>query len=260
MSDVDGTTHTPGAPCWVNLMTRDLREAQSFYSDVMDWEFRDSTFGSDFSVALAHGEPVAGIGCCRGGGHPAAIWTPYFAVRNADETAGRISERGATLAVGPLPLGEGRAGIAADRDGAVFGFWEGPASTWCVGRGSAPARLDLETRDAFEAAIFYAEVFDWAQPPGGCTVDYAHDHVLVQFAGHTIATLHGQDLGTDPDPAVRPRWVVDFRVEDGKQAAAAAVIAGGDSAPTPSPVGAPRDAASFVIRDREGAHFTVSSA
>ncbi|MER6502188.1 VOC family protein [Streptomyces sp. NPDC001455] len=258
MSNVEGTTPAHGAPCWVNLMARNLREAQSFYSDVMGWEFRDSSFGSNFSVALAHGEPVAGIGCCADAGHPTAVWTPYFAVRNADETAGRIRERGATLAVGPLPLGDGRAGIAADRDGAVFGFWEGPASTWSVGRGSAPARLDLKTRDAFAAAIFYAEVFDWAQPAGSCTVDYAHDHVLVQSAGRTVATLHGQDPGTDPDPAVRPRWVVDFRVEDGKEAAAAAIMAGGDSVPTLSPIGGPRDTPSFVIRDREGARFTVS--
>ncbi|MEV6162144.1 VOC family protein [Streptomyces sp. NPDC052052] len=258
MSNVEDTTPPPGAPCWVNLMAGNLREAQSFYSEVMHWEFRDSSFGSNFSVALTDGEPVAGIGCCANTGHPTAVWTPYFAVRDADETAGRISERGATLAVGPLPLGFGRAGIAADRDGAVFGFWEGPTSAWSVGRGNAPGRLDLETRDAFEAAIFYAEVFDWAQPPGGCTVDYAHDHVLVQCAGRTVATLHGQVPGTDPDPAVRPRWVIDFRVEDGKEAAAAAVMAGGESEPTPSPVGGPRDTPSFIIHDREGARFTVS--
>ncbi|GGT64522.1 hypothetical protein GCM10010207_74640 [Streptomyces atratus] len=190
-----------GAPCWVNLMAQDLRAAQSFYTDVMDWMFRESILGSNFSVALACGEPVAGIGCCSAGGPP-ADWAPYFAVKNADETAVRIGERGATLAVGPLPLGEDRVGIAADRDGAVFGFWEGPGLFWSVGRGSAPARLDLQTRDAFEATIFYAEIFDWAQPPGGCTVDYAQDHVLIQAVGHTVATLRGG--GIDPDPRIRP--------------------------------------------------------
>ncbi|MER5853642.1 VOC family protein [Streptomyces sp. NPDC002012] len=110
-----------GAPCWANLMAQDLRAAQSFYTDVMGWKFRESILGSNFSAALAYGEPVAGIGCCLAGGPP-AVWAPYFAVKNADETAVRIGERGATLAVGPLPLGEGRVGIAADRDGAVFGF------------------------------------------------------------------------------------------------------------------------------------------
>lgn len=129
MPALEGTVPVAGAPCWVNLMARDLRAAQSFYSDVMRWTFRPSTLGSDFSVALAHGEPVAGIGCCPGGDHP-AVWPPVLRLRDADETAARISERGATLAVGPLSLGEGRAGIAAARDGAVFGFRPGQARPW----------------------------------------------------------------------------------------------------------------------------------
>ncbi|MFF4082027.1 VOC family protein [Streptomyces sp. NPDC087218] len=244
-----------GAPCWVNLLTQDLRAAQTFYAEVMGWKFRDSDLGDDFSVALARGEPVAGIGCCPGGNHP-AVWTPYFAVEDADRTAGRINERGATLAVGPLPLGDGRAGIAADRDGAVFGFWEGPALSWPVGRCGAPVRLDLRTRDAFDAAIFYAEVFDWARPPGGCTVDYAQDHIIVQASGRTVATLRGGSVEDAPDPKVRPRWNVDFHVRDSGRSAAAAVAAGGESSPVPSLTGAPEDAC--VIRDSDGALFTVS--
>ncbi|MFE4336616.1 VOC family protein [Streptomyces sp. NPDC056831] len=39
-----------GAPCWVNLMAQDLRTAQSFYTDVMDWKFRESILGSNFSA------------------------------------------------------------------------------------------------------------------------------------------------------------------------------------------------------------------
>ncbi|MET7859858.1 VOC family protein [Streptomyces sp. NPDC005318] len=246
-----------GAPCWVILIAQDLHAAQSFYGAVMDWTFRDTTLGSNFSVALSHGEPVAGIGACSSSGLP-TLWTPYFAVGNVDETAGRVRERGATLAVGPVKLGKGRAALAADRDGATFGFWEGPALAWSVGQGSAPARLDLQTRDAFEAAIFYAEVFDWAKPPGDCTVDYADDHVLVEVAGHTVATLWGGGVETAPDPKIRPRWIVDFHVEDSKRAAAAAVAAGGDASPAPPLGRSSKDA--FIIRDPDGGLFTVSDA
>ncbi|MGW3085292.1 VOC family protein [Streptomyces sp. NPDC001108] len=256
MSNVEDTTPTPGTPCWVNLMARNLEKAQGFYSEIMGWEFRRSTLDDDLTVALTHGERVAGIGCCREAGQP-VIWTPYFAVRDADETAGRISERGATLAVGPLPLGNGRAGVAADRDGAVFGFWEGPIAAWRVGHGNAPARLDLETRDAFDAAIFYAEVFGWAQPPSACTVDYAHDRVLVRSAGHTLATVHSRTPDSDPEGAARPRWVVDFRVGNPARTAAAAVAAGGNAAPVTSPLSA-ASGSTFVIHDPEGAFFTVS--
>ncbi|MFE6664826.1 VOC family protein [Streptomyces sp. NPDC057697] len=245
-----------GAPCWVSLLVRDLRAAQGFYRDVMGWEFVAGTLGGTFSVAMAHGHPVAGIGSCSPAPGLPAVWTPYFAVDDADETADRIRERGATLAVGPVKVGEGRAAIAADRDGAVFGFWEGTAPAWSVGRGSAPARLDLQTRHAFEAAIFYAEVFGWAEQPGGCTVDYAQDHVRVALEGRTVATLRGGGVETAADPRIRPRWIVDFRVEDSARAAATAVDDGGESSWVPVCDGPPKDA--YIVRDPDGALFTVS--
>lgn len=251
-----GTTMpVTGAPCWVSLVTPDPRTARSFYSQVMGWAFHDSSLGRDFSVAVADDEPVAGMGVCHGRGL-AARWTPYFAVADADRTADRVRERGATLAVGPARLGAGRAALAADRDGAAFGFWEGPAPAWTVGRGSAPARLDLMTRHAFEAAIFYAEVFDWAKPDGGCTVAYAQDHVVVQVAGHTVATLRGGGVEAAPDPKMRPRWVVDFHVADSRATAAGADAAGGESSPAPPPLGCSKDA--YIICDPGGALFTVS--
>ncbi|MGW6204232.1 VOC family protein [Streptomyces sp. NPDC055089] len=251
------TTPVTGAPCWVSLVTPAPDAARSFYARVMGWEFRDSSLGRDFSLAVADGEPVAGLGHCHGR-DLAARWTPYFAVTDADETADRVRERGATLAVGPARLGEGRAALAADRDGAAFGFWEGPALAWTVGRGSAPAHLDLMTRHAFEAAMFYAGIFDWAKPSGGCTVEYAQDHVMVQVAGHTVATLRGGGVESAPDPKMRPRWVVDFHVEDSRAAAAAADAAGGQSSPAPPPLGCSKD--TYVIRDPGGALFTVSGA
>ncbi|MGW1429183.1 VOC family protein [Streptomyces sp. NPDC002431] len=245
-----------GAPCWVSLIVRDLRAAQGFYRSALGWEFVDSALGDNFCVAMARGLPVAGLGSCSRTARPPAVWTPYFAVDDADETADRVRERGATLAVGPVKLGEGRAAIAADRDGAIFGFWEGTALTWSVGRGDAPARLDLRTRHAFEAAIFYAEVFDWAERPGGCTVDYAEGHVHIGLDGHTVATLHGGGVGSAADPAIRPRWVVGFRVGDGARTATAAGAAGG--AVSPSNGGPSTD--DFVIRDPDGALFTVFDA
>lgn len=102
-----GTTMpVTGAPCWVSLVTPDPHAARSFYAQVMGWEFLDSSLGSDFSLAVADGEPVAGLGYCHDSGL-ASRWTPYFAVADADETADRVRERGATLAVGPARLGEG---------------------------------------------------------------------------------------------------------------------------------------------------------
>lgn len=250
-------TAVRGAPCWVSLMTHDLEAAQKFYSAVLGWRFRPASLGEEFCVAIAGGEPVAGIGALAQNFQVAVAWTSYFAVENADDTAGRIRERGATVAVGPLKLGPGRAALAADRDGAAFGFWEGQTMAWSVGRGNAPACLELRTRDAFAAAIFYAEVLDWASgEPGGCDVTYEHDQVIVRDGTHTVATLRGGGVEAAPDPRVRPRWHVHFPVGDVEKVAAEAVAAGGTVTPvTPTEAGGSQ----AVIRDPDGGFFTITS-
>ncbi|MFG2138185.1 VOC family protein [Streptomyces sp. NPDC048650] len=247
-----------GAPCWVSLMARDLKAAQEFYSAVLGWRFRPASLGEEFSVALSGGEPVAGIGALAPSFQIPVAWTSYFAVTDADDTAARIRERGATVAVGPLKLGPGRAALAADRDGATFGFWEGQTMAWSVGHGKAPVCLELRTRDAFEAAIFYAEVFDWAsEGPGGCDVTYEHDQVIVSDGTHSVAALRGGAVEAAPDPRVRPRWHVYFPVRDIEAVTAAAADAGGTVTPiAPSPDGS---GVQSVVRDPDGGLFTVSA-
>ncbi|MFG2222468.1 VOC family protein [Streptomyces sp. NPDC048644] len=248
----------PGAPCWVSLSTHDLGSAQDFYGPVLGWTFRPGSLGDDFSVALAEGQPVAGLGAVAPKWHLPVVWTPYFAVEGADDTAARIRERGATVAVGPLRLGHGRVALAADRDGANFGFWEGRTPAWSVGHGSAPPLLELRTRDAFDAAIFYAEVFGWASGhPGGCDVVYADEEVVVSEGGRTVATLRGGGVESAPDPHVRPQWHIHFHVADVERTAAAAAAAGGFVLPLPPTVGTSGPQA--VIRDPDGGLFTVST-
>ncbi|MFF1838176.1 VOC family protein [Streptomyces sp. NPDC058231] len=247
-----------GTPCWVSLMTRDLHATEDFYSTVMGWKFRTASLGTGFSVASAHGRPVAGLGEAAPGLPAAGAWTVYFAVADADVTAARVHERGGTIAVGPVRFGLGRGVVAADRDGAVFGFWEGRALPWSGGHGDAPAFLELRTRDAFEAAIFYAEVFDWAPGgPGGCEVSYVYERetVTVRQGSHAVATLRGGGVGECPDPLVRPRWHVRFPVDDVESVVVAARRAGGTASPsTPSPGGGTES----VVSDPGGGLFSVS--
>ncbi len=244
-----------GAPCWVSLVTGDLDSAQRFYGAVLGWTFRRTRLGEWFSFAFRDGAPVAGFVAPENLSLPAA-WTPYFAVDDADVTASRIRERGATVAVGPLSFGAGRAVLAADPDGAVFGLWQGEIfRQWRVGRGTAPAWLELRTRDAFTAAIFYGEVLDWAgESPTSCVVAYEHDHVVLRHGNDTVALISGGAVDKDPDPHVRPRWHVHFRVPDLEAAVAAATAAGGSIA---SPVETSSAGRWVTLRDPEGALFTV---
>ncbi|MFE4538487.1 VOC family protein [Streptomyces scopuliridis] len=248
-----------GAPCWVSLMARDLDAAQVFYGAVLGWSFRPTALGDEFSLALNNGAAVAGIGALAPSLQAAVAWTPYFAVADADLVSARIRERGATVAVGPLPMHTGRATLAADPDGAVFGFWEGRTiAGWSVGRGSAPARLELRTRDAFSAAIFYGQVLGWgSDEKESCEVHYEDDQVLVRDGAHTVAALRGGAIESAPDPQIRPRWHVYFRVADVTAAARAAAAAGGLVVTPPDLTPAGEEA---TLRDPDGGLFTVVSA
>ncbi|MFI6350343.1 VOC family protein [Streptomyces sp. NPDC050560] len=254
----DGTTSTEsvlGAPCWVSLTTPDLVAAQEFYAAVFGWRFHRAKWGDEFRVAVSGGVPVAGLGSPQGA--PVA-WTPYFAVRSADETAARIRERTGTIAVGPLPLATGRGALASDREGAVFGIWEGRLLRhWEAWRTHAGVWMGLRTQDAFAAAIFYGEVLQWAGAhPDACTVEYVADEVVLRSGGHPVARLWSGASPAASDPLDRPRWQVHFRVDDVAECAARATRHGGTVLAPGGAEGGPAGQGA-TLRDPTGGIFTV---
>ncbi|MEV5433620.1 VOC family protein [Streptomyces sp. NPDC052701] len=248
------STHSVfGAPCWVTLTSRDLKATEEFYGAVLGWQWRQARLGDRFRIALADGSPVAGIAEVATMYQMAVAWTPYFAVPSADDAVGRVQERMGTVAVGPISLPPGRAALLADRDGATFGIWEGELFTdWETWRRAQPVFITLHTRDAFDAAIFYGEVLDWASGrPGCCEVQYEGDEVVLRSRGDVVARIESGALEAAPDPAVRPHWQVHFTVEDVSACTRAAELHGGGVLSKGS------DEA--VLRDPDGAQFTVTS-
>ncbi len=252
-----------GAPCWVSLMAADLDRAHAFYGDLFGWTFRPTRYGHGrYTIACTEdGVPTVGIGASAptAGVTLPVTWTTYFAADSADEVAWRVQERGGTVAVGPLEFGNGRVAWAADPDGAVFGIWEGDLTSawWGERRPGAPVWLELRTRDAFEAALFYGHVFGWdAQARERCDVRFEHDRVVLHIDGKAVAGLRGGALEAVPDPNVRPRWHAYFRVADVDRVTERAVELGGSvvSPPVDTPYG--RIAA---LRDAEGGIFSVAA-
>ncbi|ATZ22701.1 27 kDa antigen Cfp30B [Streptomyces lavendulae subsp. lavendulae] len=249
-----------GAPCWVSLMARDLEASQRFYGAVIGWTFRPARLGEGFSVAMLDGVPVAGIGALAADLAVPVAWTPYFAVDDADVAASRVRERSGTVAVGPVsfPSG-GRAALVADLDGAVFGIWAGPVSAgWRVGKGPAPAWLELRTRNAFDAALFYGEVLEWATGrPGCCEVSYEQEQVVLRHDGDPVARLDSGPVEPGAyNPYTRPRWHVHFRVPELDAAVEAALDLGGRTVSVVTTTGTER---SIALRDPDGALFTLTS-
>ncbi|MFJ8884676.1 VOC family protein [Streptomyces sp. NPDC102402] len=245
------------APCWVHLVTRDLEDAQRFYSAVLGWTFRPGPLGREFVMARSEGVPVAGIGAVASAYQVAVAWMPYFSVRDADVVSDRIRERSGTVGVGPLTVGQGRAVLAADRDGASFGVWEwtGRAATLAPSGNRAHAWLRLRTRDAFDAAIFYGEVLGWESgEPGGCEVAYVKEEVLVRCNGRPLARISSGAVEAAPDPQVRPHWQVQFPVADVGATVLAAERGGG----TLMERRTVQHGSEATLRDPDGGLFTVT--
>ncbi|MDX2529610.1 VOC family protein [Streptomyces europaeiscabiei] len=242
-----------GAPCWVSLTSRDLPATENFYAAVLGWRWRTAKLGDHFRIALADGVPVAGIAGVASLWQMAVAWTPYFAVSDADAAASRARERGGTVAVGPLSFPPGRAALLADRHGASFGIWEGALFTdWETWRKAAPAFIRLHTRDAFDAAIFYGEVLEWAtEKPGCCEVHYEGNEVVLRSEGEAVARITSGALEAAPDPTIRPHWQVHFSVSDVAARVEAAQHHGGTILT--------HDAREAVLRDPDGAQFTITS-
>ncbi|MFD8394345.1 VOC family protein [Streptomyces sp. NPDC059680] len=252
-TDVVYTDSVSGAPCWVSLTSRDLDATQRFYSAVLGWQWRPARLGDRFLTALADGIPVAGVAGMATVWHMPVTWTPYFAAADADETVARVRERGGTVAVGPISFAPGRAALLADRDGAIFGIWQGRLVTeWEAWRQAAPVFVTLRTRDAFDAAIFYGEILGWASGPSGCCeVEYEGEEVVLRSQGSVVARIESGAVDTAPDRSVRPHWQVHFVVADVSGCARAAREHDGDVLAECEH--------EVVLRDPDGALFVVSS-
>lgn len=254
-------TCLPGAPSWVSLMARDIDAAEDFYGPLLGWRFEA---GPDrwgpYAKAMSGGVPVAGVGAVARTWEFPVHWTTYFGVTNADTTASRLRERGGTLAVGPLSFDAGRLALAADPAGASFGLWQcDRATTWHPRprMTGAPVWIELRTRDAFEAAMFYGDVFAWDEERSEhYTVEWEHDRVVLRVDGKSMAGLFGGALEAAADPRVRPRWHVYFSVPDVDVAARSAEKLGGQITEPPSDTAYGCTAG---LRDPEGALFSVIS-
>ncbi|MEU6002695.1 VOC family protein [Streptomyces sp. NPDC047197] len=237
-----------GAPCWLSLASRDALAATEFYARVLGWchvRMLDSPVRPRF-LALRAGAPVGTLSqatCDLGVG---TGWIPYFAVDDVDATVGRLRERGATVAVGPLAGPAGRLAVAAGPQEAVFGLrQQTPDQRWTVGEGPV-ARLELHTPDIFAAALFYGGVLGWAGGSGeSCEVEYAHGRIEVRDGLRTVAAIKD---------ATPPGWHPCFRVADVGMAAVAAAGWGGRVISPPEGPPCRREA---VLEDREGNPFTV---
>ncbi|PWI45221.1 VOC family protein [Streptomyces sp. ICBB 8177] len=245
---------SPGAPCWVSLLTRSLPVAQEFYSGLFGWEFqRGPMHFGPYVRAVLDGELVAGIGENPRGRALPVSWTTYLSTLDADHTAELVRDCGGTVAVGPLDADDeaGRMAIAMDPEGAVFGVWQ-PLTHLGVGVCGRPGTLgwnELVTRQTTGLGKFYAAVFGF-EPQRADGVDA--DHLTLRLQGVPVAGMRG--LGRALPRDLGAHWMTYFEVDDTDAAARRAARLGGRVLSGPEESVRGRTA---VVRDPEGAVFAL---
>jgi len=268
MPDTPDRTYPAGVPCWVDTEQPDVSAAAEFYGGLFGWTFVDAMppdAPGTYLIAALHGADVAAIGPADG----ATTWNTYFAVDDADATAGAVRSAGGTVTTEPVDAGPGgRRADCVDPGGAAFRLWQ-PRRRLGAQIVNVPGAWnfsDLRTGDPAAALRFYARLFGWEADDLG----FATVLKLPGYGDHLAATADPEiyqrqsAAGTPPGFADAIAWLVagdgpqhwhvSFAVADRDESAdraevlGATVVASEDSDWTRT----------ALIRDPQGATLTLS--
>jgi predicted enzyme related to lactoylglutathione lyase len=244
--------HTPGTPCWLDLMTTDAAAARSFYGELFGWTFEGgSAETGGYTMCSARGQKAAGLGQLPAGSSYTPAWTVYFCTEDAQVTAEAVTREGGEVLKQPTAvLDRGRFAAFLDPTGALVGLWEPDRHIGAsvVEEPGALSWCEVNTRDAARASRFYASVFELElerlEAPG-------FEYFTLSRAGKPRAgVLQMTEIWGD----LPPHWMAYFGASDPDAIVSVAERLGGSVRVKPfdSPYG--RIA---VLVDPQGAVFSI---
>jgi len=159
---------TPGAPCWVDVMTSDIDKARQFYGELFGWEYEtgDEEKNGGYTTARKNGKTVAGLMQKDEdqAGMP-DVWSTYLRSDDAEATASAVAANGGQVYIPPMDVPEqGHMAIFGDAAGAAIGVWQPREMKGyeLVAEPGAAAWHELHTKD-YDAAV---KLFLFAPLPG----------------------------------------------------------------------------------------------
>ena len=255
------TRHAPGTFSWTDLGTTDAAGAKTFYGGLFGWELEDLPVpdAPPYTMARIGGQAVCALyeRSAEQPGPPA--WLSYVTVEDADATASRAGELGATVISEPFDVMEaGRMAVLQDPTGAVFAIWQPGQSIGAelVNDPGAITMNQLNTGDPEAASGFYSELFGWRidQLPEAQSADT--DVAGQQYWG----IFNGERLNggmmplSQAGPGAPPAWLVYFTSADLDESVARIEELGGQVMVPPMRIQSGRIA---VAQDPQGAVFAL---
>ena len=131
--------HEPGMFCWLDLATTDVEAAKSFYGGLFGWTAPDQSMDEvrNYGMFKLDGRDVGGLSDLQDAQRQLGVpphWTLFIAVENADASAAKAKQLGATISVQPFDVSDvGRVASIQDPQGAHFLHLAGqePPRHWC---------------------------------------------------------------------------------------------------------------------------------
>jgi len=201
---------------WFELMTRDMKGAETFYGKVVGWSsepFKEAPRPYT-SFIRAGGTPVAGVMTTPDGVNAPPFWAMYIGVPKLEEAANHIKRLGGqvTSPVIEVPT-VGRMQMVKDPQGAAFHIHE-PATRDLPPEGDPSigeaSWLELMTTDASAAMKFYREIFGW-QPSETMNMGEMGDY---QMFNRPHGMIGGMMNKPESMANVPPHWQIYFLVPD----------------------------------------------
>jgi hypothetical protein len=236
------------------LNTTDQDAAKTFYGGLFGWTYDDSPAGEGvvYSMAKVDGKYVGAISPQlqqqREAGVPPA-WNSYVTVENADATAAKARELGATVHAEPFDVMEaGRMAVIQDPQGAWFLIWQ-PGQHIGAQLVNVPGALswnELGSPDIEASSKFYGDLFGWTTSPmeGGDP-----SYLVVSNSGRGNGGIR-----PPAPPGTPPFWLVYFATGDIEASLAKVSDLGGNVLVGSTDIGIAKIA---VGQDPQGAVFAL---
>lgn len=204
---------TPGAPCWIELVTPDRDKAVAFYGALFGWTAGEPSeeFGG-YSMFLKDDKPIAGVMPADPETTGPATWSVSLATPDAEKTAARALDRGGSVVVPPMEIADlGTMVVVADASGMGHGGWQadtfpGIDTSNQVGE---PIWFEAHTLAFDTTRDFLRDVFDWSIQVQGDTDEFRYainGSEETATAGLMDAATFGEDFESS--------WTFYVKVDD----------------------------------------------
>jgi hypothetical protein len=253
------SNHVPGAFCWAELATVNVKKTKAFYSELFGWKYEDQPAGEFgvYTMCLLAKKQLGAVyelppNLLKMGVPP--HWMSYVAVESADQACAAIKKHGGTIQQGPFDVMEhGRMAICQDPTGAAFSIWQAKkhTGTQSAGENGTPGWFELATKGVEKAEKFYTAVFGWSVKKSS---DYGMEYREITAKG-AVSAMGGMMELTPQHGPVPPHWLVYFPVADCDGDAERAKSLGGKVYLPPMDI--PKVGRFAVLADPAGATFAI---